>query len=77
MAANMQHMGAPGMMPQQQQRGGAAQGQLQGYLIQALKNSPSPLNGVTWHNSLSLQERLGKSLQLWVLSLCTFCRQCY
>lgn len=67
MAANMQHMGTPGMMPQHpQQRPNAAQGQLQSYLVQALKNCPQPLNGNTWHNTLSLQERLTKSLHLCV-----------
>ena len=75
MAANMQHMGGPGMMPQQQQpRGNAAQGQLQSYLVQALKNGPQPVPG-TWHNTLPLNERLSKSLQLCVPHLLHFHHQ--
>lgn len=68
MAANMQHMGGHGqMMPQQQQQQpprNAAQGQLQSYLYNSLKNSPPPINGITWHNSITLQDRLMKSMQL-------------
>lgn len=75
MAGNMQPMGGPGgpggnggMMPQQAQQfgsnPGALKGQMQNYLLQAIKNCPPPPGGLTWHNTLSLQERLGKAMHL-------------
>jgi predicted RecA/RadA family phage recombinase len=67
MAANMQHMGPGQMMPQQQQQQlrNGAQGQLQSYLVKALQSSPPAIN-MPWHNNVNLNERLQKSMQLYV-----------
>lgn len=57
-------------MPQQQQQfinggnGNALKGQMQNYLIQALKTCPPPPGGPTWHNNLPLGERLQKAMSL-------------
>lgn len=72
MAGNMQPMGGPGgMIPQQQQQqflnsanGNVLKGQMQNFLVQALKACPPPPGGPTWHTNLVFGERLTKAMSL-------------
>jgi hypothetical protein len=69
MAANMQqHMaGAGQMMPQQLRKPTASQ--LQQAVYQNIQQNTPPLNGMTWQSNFSVNERMGKTLDLYVLSL--------
>ncbi|PTB46245.1 hypothetical protein M441DRAFT_128525 [Trichoderma asperellum CBS 433.97] len=63
MAANMQHMaGAGQMMPQQLRKPTASQ--LQQAVYQNIQQNTPPLNGMTWQSNFSVNERMGKTLDL-------------
>ncbi|EHK41406.1 hypothetical protein TRIATDRAFT_84787 [Trichoderma atroviride IMI 206040] len=63
MAANMQHMaGAGQMMPQQMRKPTATQ--LQQAVYQNIQQNTPPLNGMTWQSSFTVNERMGKTLEL-------------
>jgi hypothetical protein len=65
MAANMQHMaGAGQMMPQQMRKPTATQ--LQQAVYQNIQQNTPPLNGMTWQSNFSVNERMGKTLELYV-----------
>jgi hypothetical protein len=69
MAANMAQMGGgPGqMMPQHQGMQQGVNPQLTAYLVNTVKNTPIPPNGITWQSTLMHQERVNKLMQLYVL----------
>ena len=66
MAANMAQMGGGQgqMMPQHQGMPQGANPQLTAYLVNHVKNTPIPPNGITWQSTLMHQERVNKLLQL-------------
>lgn len=66
MAANMQqHMaGAGQMMPQQLRRPNATQ--LQQLVYQNLVQNTPPTNGMSWQSNVSIPDRMGKTMDLYV-----------
>ncbi|KAK2594946.1 hypothetical protein QQS21_007349 [Conoideocrella luteorostrata] len=64
MAANMQQMaGAGQMMPQQLRRNGA-QTQVQQLVYENILRNPQPTNGLTWQSNVSINDRMGKTMDL-------------
>jgi hypothetical protein len=67
MAANMQQMAGVGqMMPQQLRRPPASSHQIQQLVYQNLLQNSQPPNGLTWHANVSLNDRMGKTMDLYV-----------
>lgn len=67
MAANMQQMaGAGQMMPQQLRRPPTNTHQLQQLVYHNLLQNSQPPNGLTWQGSVSLNDRMGKTMDLYV-----------
>jgi hypothetical protein len=67
MAANMQQMaGAGQMMPQQLRRPTANSHQIQQMVYQNLLQNSQPPNGLTWQGTVSLNDRMGKTMDLYV-----------
>ena len=65
MAANMQQMaGAGPMMPQQLRR--PTSHQLQQLVYQNLLQNSQPAHGSTWQANVSLNDRMGKAMDLYV-----------
>ncbi|KAG8416426.1 hypothetical protein J3458_007013 [Metarhizium acridum] len=65
MAANMQQMaGAGQMMPQQLRRPPANSHQMQQLVYQKLLQHSQPPNGLTWQGNVSLNDRMGKTMDL-------------
>lgn len=65
MAANMQHMAGGGpMIPQQMRK--PTPNQLQQIVFQNIQQNTPPMNGMTWQSSFSANERMGKTLDLYV-----------
>lgn len=66
MAANMQHMAGVGQMMPQQMRKPSNTHQLQQYVYQHLLQNSQPPNGLTWQSNVSLNDRMGKTMELCV-----------
>lgn len=67
MAANMQQMAGPGQMVSQQLRRSQAPLQLQQIVYQNLAaNSQTPPNSLTWQASVGFNDRMGKTMELYV-----------
>ncbi|KAJ6446668.1 PHD finger domain-containingprotein [Purpureocillium lavendulum] len=65
MAANMQHMAGVGQMGiPQQMRKPTNSHQLQQYVYQQILARSQPQNGLTWHANVSLNDRMGKAMEL-------------
>jgi hypothetical protein len=68
MAANMPQMAGPGqMIPQQKAPHGV---QLNHYVIETLRASAPPMNGMTWQSGVAISERLAKTMQLITNIMC-------
>lgn len=65
MAANMQQMaGAGQMIPQQLRRPTTNPHQIQQLVYQKLLQHSQPPNGLTWQGNVSLNDRMGKTMDL-------------
>jgi hypothetical protein len=65
MAANMQHMaGAGQMMPQQVRR--PNNNQIQQMVYQNLVQNTPPPNSMGWQSNVTINDRMGKTLNLYV-----------
>jgi hypothetical protein len=75
MAANMQQMAGPGQMIPQQKVPHGGSGQLNHYVIETLRASAPPMNGMTWQSGVAISERLAKTMQLSVSIPSIYCRE--
>ncbi|GAO13169.1 hypothetical protein UVI_02025240 [Ustilaginoidea virens] len=66
MAANMQQMAGAGQMMPQQLRRPQTSHQLQQMVYQNLLQNARPANGLTWQGNVSLNDRMGKTMDLYV-----------
>jgi hypothetical protein len=65
MAANMQHMAGAGQMMQQQMRKGSHP-QLQQIVYQNLVQHTQPFTSLCWQSNVTVLDRLGKTMNLYV-----------
>lgn len=73
MAANMQHMVGGGQMMQQQQQQQQMRkpsgNQIQQIVYQNLVQHTQPFTGPCWQTNVAISDRMGKTLNLYVLYL--------